>query len=151
MVTHVDADGTASAPGTEPDTVLERDECLTLLTTTGVGRLAVALGEGAPVLRPVNYAFDPRSQSIVFRTGEGSKLHALLSTARDAAFEVDDYDPHSRTAWSVIVVGVAHEVTAPAETARLDRFGLEPYSPGGKHHWIQLRVRTVSGRRVGVA
>ncbi|MEV7007527.1 hypothetical protein [Streptosporangium sp. NPDC051022] len=35
------------------------------------------------------------------------------------AFEVDDFNPHARTGWSVTAVGRARAVSAPAEIARL--------------------------------
>ena len=56
---------------------LSREECLELLADGGVGRLAVS-GKDAPVIRPVNYAFDQPSQSVVFRSAPGSKFYALL-------------------------------------------------------------------------
>ena len=77
--------------------VLEREECLALLAQTSFGRLAASLGEGVPVIRPVNYVFDAPSQSVVFRTGEGSKFHALLRAARDVAFEIDANEARSAT------------------------------------------------------
>jgi hypothetical protein len=51
-------------------------------------------GEGPRAIRPVNYVFDERSQSVVFRTALGSKFYALLSAAH-AAFEVDGIDEGS--------------------------------------------------------
>ena len=43
------------------------------------------------MIRPVNYVFDPVSQSVMFRSEPGSKLHALLHATR-ACFAVDDVD-----------------------------------------------------------
>lgn len=128
---------------------IERDECLRLLAGHSFGRLAVSLGDGAPMIRPVNYFFDEPSQSVVFRTGEGSKFHALLRTGRDAAFEIDAHDPDRRIGWSVIILGVTHEVTSSAEIARLERLASEPYVQFAGGHWVQIRARTVSGRRIG--
>src|SRR5581483_6554587 len=42
--------------------VLPREECLRLLSSHRFGRLAVAMD--SPVIRPVNYVFDERSQSV---------------------------------------------------------------------------------------
>jgi nitroimidazol reductase NimA-like FMN-containing flavoprotein (pyridoxamine 5'-phosphate oxidase superfamily) len=126
---------------------IDRAECLRLLTSTGVGRLAVAMRDGTPVIRPITYAFDASSQSVVFRTASGSKLHGLLA-ARRAAFEIDGLDPESRTGWSVIILGVAEDVTSPAEVRRLEALGLEPWAGGDRPHWIRIRARTVSGRRI---
>jgi nitroimidazol reductase NimA-like FMN-containing flavoprotein (pyridoxamine 5'-phosphate oxidase superfamily) len=57
---------------------LSREECLELLAVHRFGRLAVVMSNGAPVIRPINYVFDRSSQSVVFRTARGSKLHAVL-------------------------------------------------------------------------
>jgi uncharacterized protein len=126
---------------------LPRDECLGLLAENRFGRLGVAMAEGAPVIRPVNYVFDQPSQSVIFRTSAGSKLHALLQTA-EAAFEIDGIDEVSSTGWSVIIHGMAEQVTSPAEVRRLDALGLAPWAPGRRRHWVRIRARTVTGRRI---
>jgi uncharacterized protein len=126
---------------------LPRAECLNLLGRTHFGRLAVGRGEGAPIIRPLNYVFDPRSQSVVFRTAQGSKLHGLLR-AKEAAFEIDGIEPGGRTGWSVVIIGVAEAVTLPSEIRRLDKLGLEVWAPGPRSHWVRIRARTVSGRRI---
>lgn len=126
---------------------LSREECLRLLAAHSFGRLAVAVGENHPVIRPVNYLFDKPMQSVVFRTAVGSKFHALLRSA-NAAFEIDGIDEGSRTGWSVIMHGVTDEVTNPIDVRRLDGLGLEPWAPGAKPHWVHIRAWTVSGRRI---
>jgi uncharacterized protein len=129
---------------------LSREECLQLLAAHSFGRLAVNMAEGAPVIRPVNYLFDKASQSVVFRTAHGSKFHALLQAA-NAAFEIDGIDESSRTGWSVVIRGVTDELTDTNLVRRLDRLGLEPWAPGAKPHWMQIRAWTVSGRRIVLA
>src|SRR5208283_3542688 len=109
--------------------------------------LAVSIGEGAPVVRPVNYAFDESSQSVVFRTAVGSGFHALLRSA-EATFEIDNVEDRARTGWSVIMSGVAHEVTDPNEIRRLDGLHVDSWAPGQKAHWMGIRALTVSGRRI---
>lgn len=139
----------AAAAGPSSELVLlPRDECLRLLGSHTFGRLAVAMD--TPIIRPINYVFDERSQSVVFRTADGSKLHALLLSA-NAAFEIDGIDPGSRTGWSVIIVGMAEEITSPSEVRRLDRLGVEHWAPGRKPHWMRIRAWTVSGRRIVLA
>lgn len=126
---------------------LEREECLELLRRSSFGRLAVDAGGPAPAIRPVNYVFDEESQSVLFRTDYGSKLHALL-LKEEAAFEIDEVDPVRRTGWSVVVVGTAEQVSNPFELRRLEHAGLEPWAPGPKPHWMRIRARTVTGRRL---
>jgi uncharacterized protein len=128
--------------------VLPREECLRLLASHGFGRLAVAMD--TPVIRPVNYVFDERSQSVAFRTADGSKFHAMLVNG-NAAFEIDGIDPGSRTGWSVIVVGMTEEVTSATELRRLNRLGLETWTPGRKAHWMRIRAWTVTGRRIALS
>jgi nitroimidazol reductase NimA-like FMN-containing flavoprotein (pyridoxamine 5'-phosphate oxidase superfamily) len=125
--------------------VIPRDECLQLLASHSFGRLAVAMD--SPVIRPVNYVFDKPSQSVAFRTADGSKFHAMLVNG-NAAFEIDGIDPASRTGWSVIIVGMTEEVTKPSELRRLEHLGLEAWTPGRKAHWMRIRAWTVSGRRI---
>jgi uncharacterized protein len=125
--------------------VLTREECLALLASNSFGRLAVAMD--SPVIRPVNYVFDEPSQSVVFQTADGSKFHAMLING-NAAFEIDGIDPGSRTGWSVIINGMTEEITSPAELRRLNRLGLETWTPGRKAHWMRIRAWTVSGRRI---
>ncbi len=128
---------------------LTREECLALLAERHFGRVVVAAPDGSiPLVRPINYVFDPRSQAVVFRTAGGSKLHALLRSAR-AAFEIDDADADTRTGWSVIVRGVAEQVRAPTEIRRLDRLGLDSWVFDEGDRWIRIRTGTISGRRVG--
>jgi uncharacterized protein len=129
---------------------LARSECLRLLAATAIGRIAVSVTEwDHPVIRPVNYVFDDSSQSVLIRSASGSKLHALLRSAT-AAFEIDGIDTAARVGWSVIIVGVAEEITNAAEVRRIEGLGLEPWPPGRKGHWIRIRTNTVSGRRVAL-
>jgi uncharacterized protein len=128
--------------------VLSRDECLQLLAANNFGRLAVTME--TPVIRPVNYTFDERSQSVVFRTAAGSKFHALLLQA-NAAFEIDGIDADARTGWSVIIIGMAEEITNPSEIRRLERLGLDHWAPGGKPYWMRIRAWTVTGRQIVAA
>lgn len=128
---------------------LSRDECLELLATHGIGRVAVNLGEGPPVIRPVNYLFDRVTQSVVMRTAPGSKFHALLRETH-AAFEIDGVDQQSRTGWSVIIRGITEEIVDRRELHRLMEIGLEPWAPGDKPHWVRIRAWTVSGRRIAL-
>ncbi len=126
---------------------LPREECLRLLASHSFGRLAVSMGERAPVLRPVNYLFDDASQSVVFRTAVGSGFHALLRSV-EGTFEIDGVEEHARTGWSVIMSGVAEEVTNPNEVSRLDGLDLDSWAPGPKAHWMRIRASNVSGRRI---
>jgi uncharacterized protein len=110
------------------------------------GRHAVVIGDGAPVIRPVNYAFERATRSNVIRTAAASKLAGLLRSAR-AVFEIDEVDVDAHGGWSVIVAGVCEEVTSPGAIERLERLGLEPWAPGERAHWIKIRAVGSSRRR----
>lgn len=138
----------ATAPSTPTGLVtLEREECLRLLREAAVGRVVVLTAGQTPVIRPVNFVFDERSQSVVFRCSGGTKLISLLAAAR-AWFEVDEIDAANRTGWSVIIAGVTEPVTQRHEVARLERLALHSWVTGPDAHWIRIRARVVSGRRI---
>ena len=127
---------------------LSRTECLELLAQTGFGRVVVPTGQARlPMIRPVNYVFDVPTQSVAFRTGEGTKFHALVHST-EACFEIDALDPETLCGWSVIIVGRTEEVTVAAEVRRLERLGLVNSIATQRAHWVRIRARTVSGRRV---
>lgn len=126
---------------------LSREECLELLAAHDFGRLAVVMRSGSPVIRPVNYVFDRPTQSVVFRTAQGSKFHALLSAGK-AAFEIDGFDEGKGTGWSVIIEGVTAQISVPNDIGRLNKLGLQSWAPGPRPHWVQIRAWTVSGRRI---
>lgn len=124
--------------------VLERRECLELLASHPVGRVAVVLGS-SPLIFPVNYALD--GDSIVFRSDEGSKL-AGARNGFHMSFEIDGIDDDERRGWSVVVNGVGREVVDATELARMKTLDLHPWSPGAKGHWIRIRPETMTGRRL---
>jgi nitroimidazol reductase NimA-like FMN-containing flavoprotein (pyridoxamine 5'-phosphate oxidase superfamily) len=127
---------------------LEREECLRLLAETTLGRLAVSPPSPAPpIIRPVNYLYDPASQSVVFRSAEGSKLTALLLSGA-AAFEIDGVDSAAELGWSVIVQGRAEEITRRDELAHVEALGLTPWAPLELPHWLRIRTIVVSGRQL---
>ncbi len=129
-----------SRNGTE---VIDQRECLELLAANQVGRLAVIDGT-APLILPVNYALD--DETILFRTGEGTKLAASRGGA--ACFEIDGVDTTRRRGWSVVVRGNLHEVTAH-DQSRLDRLGpLVNSWVSERSHLIELQSWSVTGRRL---
>lgn len=139
-----------SAAGSRVLIEMSRAECVQRLAQAGFGRVAVGLGDGPPVIRPVNYAWDEASYSVVFRTLPGSKLHALTRAPR-ASFEIDAMDAATKTGWSVTLDGAVERVTSPAEIRRLERLGLDTWLGSRDAHWVRIRAGTVRGRRVAPA
>lgn len=122
---------------------IPREECLRLLATAPIGRVAVADFGTAPLVVPVNFAV--REGTVVFRSDYGSKFRLAVLGDHPVSFEVDAVDPARRSGWSVLVQGRAREVTEP------ERLRLEPWAPGSKSHWVQIEPETVSGRRIRLA
>lgn len=128
-------------------TALSRDECRRLLAANHLGRLAVTLPSGQPLIRPVNYVFDQPTQSVVFRSRAGSKQFALTH-ASQACFEIDDGAGGEAGAWSVIIIGSTELVSRPDEIERLERLELETWGRGQNMRWVRIRANAVSGKRL---
>lgn len=124
--------------------ILDRAECLRLLASEVVGRVAVVDGD-RPVVLPVNYAMD--GDDVVFRTAEGTKLDAAVRGAT-VSFEIDHADRIYQTGWSVLVSGRAELVTDAAELARVRRLPLRPWSTHDASNWIVIRAEEITGRRI---
>src|SRR3954463_3559743 len=121
------------------------DECMKLLATRRVGRLAFVV-DGQPLVFPVNYAVD--NGSVVFRTDRGSKLtNAPMSKV---AFEVDDINEETIEGWDVVVQGHADDITGSIDerSEALKHIVIEPFAPGLKWHWIRIVPTMVTGRRL---
>jgi nitroimidazol reductase NimA-like FMN-containing flavoprotein (pyridoxamine 5'-phosphate oxidase superfamily) len=124
---------------------LSIDECSWLLRCADVGRVGVVAG-GSPLVFPVTFVLD--GDAVAFRTGAGTKLAA--AGRAPACFEVDAFDPATRTGWSVLVQGRLEEVTRhDARTFdRLEGLGLRPWLDGAGDHWIRLVPESTTGRRL---
>jgi nitroimidazol reductase NimA-like FMN-containing flavoprotein (pyridoxamine 5'-phosphate oxidase superfamily) len=123
--------------------VLDEATCVQLLGSTPIGRIGFATDDGLLVL-PVNFKW--YENSVVFRTLEGQKL-AAAAEHRHVCFEVDQWDAATRTGWSVVVQGVAREVTNWAEDANLDQIGLVPWAKDEwRPIWVRIEPTMVSGR-----
>jgi uncharacterized protein len=122
---------------------LSRRECVALLADKQMGR-AVFTERAMPAIVPVAFAID--GDAIVLCTASDTRL-ASAATSGVLAFQVDDIDPHTRSGWSVVVVGVAELVEARQEQASI-RCLLEPWVPGTSDVFIRLPLRVVTGRRI---
>jgi uncharacterized protein len=91
-------------PTTDPDRrhePLVREDCLRLLATTGIGRLAYTQA-ALPAVRPVSYSLD--GDEVLIPATPGSPLLGAVHGSV-VAFEADAYDVIARTGWTVTVVG----------------------------------------------
>jgi hypothetical protein len=126
--------------------VLDANACWDLLRGVSVGHLAV-LVDGHPEIFPVNYKVD--HGSVVFRTGEGTKLHAAARPTA-VALEADGTDQDKRTAWSVQIKGHAEVLEPSPELMTGVGLTLFPWQAGHKDHFVRIVPTTVSGRRFTV-
>lgn len=125
--------------------VLTFAECLELMAGEPVGRFAF-IDRGEPIVLPVNHRVVGRS--VVFRTTFGSKLEKAVMEA-PATFEVDRFDPETRTGWSVLAKGTVAPVHEDDEIAKLEELGLEPWVMAvDRDHWVRLHLNEVTGRRI---
>lgn len=136
---------TASAPvGFEE---LGEHECLRLLGTAHLGRLALSVG-ALPAVFPIYFALLGRDP--VFRTDEGTKL-AAASSGHVVCLEADDVDVELHSGWSVMVIGSAHVMTDPDDIATARKLPLRPWVGSGDVY-VQIHSGIVTGRRMsGIA
>jgi uncharacterized protein len=125
---------------------LGKQECFGLLAGQHLGRV-VLVDDRGPLALPVNYVVD--YHTVLFRTGEGTKLEALGRGGR-VAFEVDGVEEATRTGWSVLVRGEAVEVTDPVELARARALPLYAWAPGAKGHYVRILPTVLTGRRIAL-
>ncbi len=127
-------------------TVLSTHECLELLRTTDVGRLAVSI-TNLPDIFPINYVVD--RGTVVFRTAEGTKLAAAV-LGRGVAFEVDGVDEAAGEAWSVVIKGHAVEIEGMQELFDALELPLYPWHAAPKHRFVRVEPVDISGRRFAI-
>ena len=121
---------------------LAENECLRLLGTRRVGRVAHNDAEG-PVVVPVNYVLE--GGMVLFRISPYSQLADRLRDGA-ASFQVDYVDEDARTGWSVLVRGHA----ARARNWELPEAGSRPtpWAEGGRNLHVRLSPHHVSGVRL---
>jgi nitroimidazol reductase NimA-like FMN-containing flavoprotein (pyridoxamine 5'-phosphate oxidase superfamily) len=126
---------------------LSRARCFDLLATLAVGRVGVSV-RALPVILPVGYVV--AGERVVFRTAPGAKLDAAVHRSV-VAFETDRYDPAGDWGWSVLVQGVASEISGVAELdearAMLGRDW--PFLTEDLVRFISIEGTFVSGRAFG--
>ncbi|MBJ6629153.1 pyridoxamine 5'-phosphate oxidase family protein [Streptomyces sp. I4(2020)] len=124
---------------------LDQKECRRLLSTHGVGRVAVTAPDGRPAVVPVNY--EVVDDAIVFRTRPGSVPAA--AAGNEVAFEIDHVDEAMSQGWSVLAVGPATTVTDPDAVRDLARRAhTEPWAGGTRDTWVSIRPTRLTGKRI---
>lgn len=131
----------------DPAFHLSDAECWVLLEANSVARLAVDIA-GHPDIFPINYIVD--AGSLVFRSGPGTKLAGAVLN-RHVAVEIDGLEPDDRSVWSVVLKGVAHEISDMEERFAADDLPLYPWVTSQKASFVRITPDVVSGRRFPVA
>jgi nitroimidazol reductase NimA-like FMN-containing flavoprotein (pyridoxamine 5'-phosphate oxidase superfamily) len=123
---------------------LDEHRCLEYLHSQTLGRLAFQLGGDVEIF-PVNYGCDGRI--VIFRTASGTRLE--LAPQGRVSFEVDSWDPQTGLGWSVVMKGIAHEVTQGTDpfSKALRARNVQPLAPGTRDRWIAVYPSEISGRR----
>jgi nitroimidazol reductase NimA-like FMN-containing flavoprotein (pyridoxamine 5'-phosphate oxidase superfamily) len=124
--------------------VLTADECRQLLRGTEVGRVVFCDVRG-PVALPVNYLVD--RDDIVFRTSASSSILSSSYT-HGVSFEVDAIDVARHEGWSVLATGDVVQVKDPAVAQHVRMLGVTPWAHGPRDEYLQLHVRSLTGRRI---
>lgn len=124
------------------------EDCMALLATVSVGRIGVSIS-AVPAILPVNFAL--LNGQVVIRTVAGTKLDAA-ARRRVVAFEADHFDSDGRWGWSVLIRGVASEITEPDAVAEAEALDLHPWVYGDDvaDHFMRIESTLVSGRRFAV-
>ncbi len=126
-----------------PMETLNESACWRLLRTTTLGRLAVSTSAGVDIF-PVNFVVD--QAGVVFRTAHGTKLTAALNGER-VAFEADGLDDDLHEWWSVVIHGVAAEMTSQDQMLDALTLPLTPFQGAGKARFVRVSAESVTGRR----
>ncbi|MFF0031250.1 helix-turn-helix domain-containing protein [Streptomyces avermitilis] len=125
---------------------LSEEECRARLSTHGVGRLAMDTPTG-PIIVPLNYSLV--DGVVCFRTAADSEPAA--SAGSRVAFEVDHIDEALSQGWSVLVRGLAREVTDPDTLRRLEELEYTgPWAGGERDTWVCVDPVGITGRRIVV-
>lgn len=127
--------------------VLDEHRCLEYLHSATLGRVGFVAGDEIEIL-PVNYACD--GSIVVYRTAPGTRLERA---PRDrVAFEVDGWDAAQQMGWSVVLKGVALDVTAGSDpfSKALRERKVVPLAPGKRERYIAIYPAQITGRRFKV-
>lgn len=130
-------DRAAGLQGERQLVALTRDECLRLLATRRLGRLAFIHRAGLPLILPVNYVI--ADDAVFIHSGPGPKMQAA-ERGDLVSIEVDDIDEDSHSGWSVVVTGKASRVRGQESGEP------EPWAPGPRFYLLRIPLSQVSGR-----
>lgn len=102
-----------------------------------------------PIVVPVNVASDDEAR-IVFRTDSTGPLSSL--DGRRVAIEIDGYETTLRSGWSILVQGVARDITTATDVAaqRVQRLPLDCWAPGSRERLFMVLPLSITSRVIHV-
>jgi uncharacterized protein len=123
--------------------ILDRSECLSLLSGGGLGRVAINVG-ALPAIQPVRFAL--QAERIVLRVAAGGTLDRAT---RDAvvAFEADGPATEAGGEWSVALTGIARQVPDSPEAEDAEKLALPHWPAERPHCFVTISTDHLSGRR----
>jgi nitroimidazol reductase NimA-like FMN-containing flavoprotein (pyridoxamine 5'-phosphate oxidase superfamily) len=122
-----------------------RSECLDLLRNAALGRVGVSV-DALPAIFPV--LLTVVDDVMVLRSAPGTEA-AVAGGGAIVAIEVDAVDETTGAGWSVLVRGVARELTAgPRLEAARARLG-PTWLDGARDHLVEVSTDLVTGRPLG--
>jgi len=133
---------------TDTDRLPELDERLirSRLQRTRFARLGYVDDDG-PVIVPINVIIDD-DERVVFHTNPTSALAAL--DGQHVAIEIDGFDPASRSGWSILVRGVARDVTASSDVVAMKAkvAPVDSWAPGVRNRTFVVLALAITGRTI---
>lgn len=125
---------------------IDTDECMTLLESREVGRVAFS-GEDGILVFPVNHVV--HEGHIYFRTSPYALIVEKLQRGGRVSFQVDDVEEFLRAGWSVLVMGTA-ELVDPHDALQTlpSTHHPDPWAGGSRSVTVRIRPSRVTGRRV---
>ncbi len=133
---------TDESPETALPLEMDGAECWRMLSTTALCRLAFDGPDGAPDIRPVNHLVV--DDAVYIRSAFDAKVLAIAAHSY-VAVEVDGEDDAQY--WSVVVRGVAAQVTSEAELRRVGVERFESWTATPKPFVLKVAARSITGRR----
>ena len=121
--------------------VLDDQECLTLLGSAGLGRIAIT-SRALPLILPV--AFATMDGDLVFRVGQGA-LSKAADMKQVVCFEADWADHGLGAAWSVTAIGHLFTLSDPTDIEHARQLDLVPWTADCQT-FVGLRPQMFSGR-----
>ncbi len=129
-------------------TLLTRQECFDVLRRASVGRVGISI-DALPVILPVHFTIS--EESVLFRTVPGTKLDEATVGAV-VAFQADAWEPSDETHWSVLLQGIASEVSDGPGDAESTSVAIRSWgSILPVHRLVRIDATTVTGRRFHMA